>query len=557
MFFSRAQCCEKPIVSKGLIGLDIDHQDISFSIGNKNVIKIMQFNMLANGLMDSFLKKRNIGIFFNTSGELEKKKSYFDKLNSNIKSLFDNRNVNKSMEEFKQIIGHVDCTEEVEYNDQELDMYERYFCIIKGHDERLIKRINNIINKVWTIVQKEILQENIQKINCNYDLDQVIKIVYRIKIIVELFQKDYKNYKSDIDAYRDTEKNIITNITNYLAERFKMFKSMIQQYDPDIMCLQEDDFDNYFNAEDYFVSTYDFLRCKKNPSQAQKIIKTNKTLWLNGLTQEYRDRAPPDGVTILFKKSKFRDANPSYNNNVARFKKSPYLIKHLINIDTGDNFCIVCAHLESGREDYSKEMQRIETIGTILKDPEFNRIMEIKTMNLIICMDANTPFLNERTFKKYYSKENIPEDGLLETSGTFIKSDIMINGDPIAKNSALFKLMDKLKMTQDNHGVEEPTKMYSVNKLRGPESHQLSKIFEYENHLIDHIFFKGHEGSKYVMIKTKLPIMNPGNYYNDLLPNYEYDKSTVWDNFYNFDSNTFISTSDHLSLFIVLKNSEN
>lgn len=588
----------------------------SLNGGNEssNEIRIMQFNMLANGLLDSFLSPQTIKIFTaNGPNELNEKKEYFEKLNVNIKQLFDAKISELSLKELKKYIKKSEGLKEMEYNLKRISDFEIYLLDRLAEEDHPSKRIKNIANGIWKKIQLSLMQGNEKYVPCidtnnvnsllwyklkqserdkskctelsnkdqdkDQDQDQKQKQIQEIiqgiigsqikklndkniipdtvrdieamiGIVSNIFSKKYKDYKSDVEKIQANNKSIEQDIESYLQARFNAFKKMVQQYDPWIICLEEDDYDNYFNNDDYFMKNYGFARCKKDPSTAKTLItkKTgSKLLW--SLSENYVKNACPDGATVLFKKSKFNDPDPQDKPNVAKKNKSPFVIKELQTVDDNQTIYVLCAHLESGFEDYKKEEIRIQDINEILEDPMFEKIENNPDAELIICMDGNTPFLGKERFYDYYGTGNVVEGG---KTGEYIESKIVIDGSPISKNTAMHRLMDKLSLDQTNVSVEKPTQMYSVNRLRGPDSNQLAKAFEYEYHCIDHCFYKG---NKYELVKTSLPRMHDnGHDYEHLLPNFNLDlKDIEWENFSKINPDKFISISDHLPLCVSLR----
>lgn len=569
-------------------------------------LRIMQFNMLANGLMDSFIGPNTIDIFSKQNTEIQdelgKKKQYFEKLGVNIKQLFDINNSELSVKEMKKLLKKDEPISEIEYDIQKINEFEIYLLDRLTDSDHPSKRLKNISNSIWKKIQVSLMQGNIKYVPCidtnnvnsllwyklkqmsvNRDkskcstmssqqiqdaIDSQIKKLHEqsivphiingietmIGIVSNIFSKKYKEYKSDVDSIQSKSNEIELNIEEFLQARFDTFKQMVQHADPWIICLEEDDYDNYFNKDDYFMNNYGFARCKKDPSTSLSLItkKTGSKI-LTALSEKYIKNAQPDGVSILFKKSKFKDPDPQDKDKpkIAKKNKSPFIIKRLERIDNKKSIYVVCAHLESGSEDYRKEEIRIQDIDEILEDPEFENLKNLHSdAELIICMDGNTPFLNKEKFKDYYGPGNVAEGG---KSSEFIESNIMIDGSPISRNTAMFRLMDKLGLDQNNVAAKEPTKMYSVNRLRGPDSNQLAKIFEYEYHCIDHCFYRGTE---YELVKASLPIMDKSDY-EHLLPNFDFNDK---DHKYNFDTmnpfkdpGSFVSVSDHLPLFVTLR----
>jgi len=578
--------------------------------GNGNDIKIMQFNMLANGLMDSFLTADTMKIFFpDLKRDLPKKQEIFKKLNYNIKQIFDKQNANKPVNELEVIFKTPSVTEEtkateqkkpeaetkeelksgekteekkllsekkstaITYNEVKLSAYEN--CISKGvkKDSTLGSRIKNISNDLWKMIQTHILENEIKFPDIKEDENKCIattktEIEQIIPILAKLFLSSYTTYIKEINTFRSPDEFIRSKIKEFLELRFKIFKIMVINYDPDIICLEEDDYDYYFNNDVYFRDTYGFSRCKKKDSNARKLtVGRTGSPWLKNLHDEFiTQRVTDDGVTIMFKKSVFNDLNPEVNNRVVQ-KGSPHILKKLGKKYTLDIFYVLATHIESGREDYNKEETRMSDIEYIFDQEPKLKSCEITSntnsnVNLIICMDGNTPFLNKNLFEKYYSEKSVAEGG---KSGNFVPSNIEIDCSVIAKNSAMYKLMNDLKMTQNNVAVSKPTKMYSVNRFRGPDSNQIAKIFEYEYHCIDHVFYKG---SRYDLEKVDLPVMkNTDDDYENLLPNFDFTKlseldrtSTLekylkesWGDFKHINPKNFVSISDHLPVFVTLR----
>ena len=201
--------------------------------------------------------------------------------------------------------------------------------------------------------------------------------------------------------------------------------------------------------------------------------------------------------------------------------KSPYLLKKLIRRDTDEVFFVLTAHLESGRDDYSKEKIRMTDIDDILNDPDVKLMMPDilnlgKKKNFIICMDANSPFLDKERFDRYYEKGSVTRGG---ESSSFEEGDITIDGKKIAKNSVMYKIMSVFGLTEDNVCIYSPTSVYSTNRFRGPNGEQLAKLLELEYHCIDQGFAKC--SGNYKLLKTFLPKMVPSEEdFANLLPNF-------------------------------------
>jgi hypothetical protein len=537
---------------------------------------IMQFNMLANGLMDRFLDPQIIEIFARpgttVQNELNRKKRYFEKLNLGIKQLFDVRNTGLNLGELRDLFDRDRDSQmdqkmdEIQYNVQMINEFEIYLLNRSSEADIPSKRIKNIANRIWRKIQDSLMQGKDRYMAHPVPVDPKIReIEQMIGLVADIFSSKYTDYKTDVDRIQSMDQEICQNIEKFLDQRFGMFKQMVQYHDPWIICLQEDDFDNYFEKDEFWANNYGAVRCKKDPSTAKTLLqkRTGSNL-LAGLSEQYVQNAKADGVTILFKKSKFMDPDPMFQNcpKIAEKNKSPYLIKELRRIDNGQKICVICAHLESGREDYNKEELRIGDIDLILQDPEYQRIRSDPQTNLIVCMDGNTPFLDQRRFMDYYGPGNVTEGG---KSAQFIESDLLIDGKTISRNTAMYHLMSQMVMDQRNLGIAEPTVMYSVNRLRGPDSNQLAKIFEYEYHCIDHVFYQGND---YELVKTRMPMIrqskqsddvkndtqiqgDEGGDYENLLPDFS---------FFDHDGNgkkisdNIGSISDHLPVFVTLKN---
>lgn len=512
------------------------------NLGSHRGLLIMNQNMLANGLQDKFLRAITMKIFFSSSDELKQKKGYFVNLHSNIKQLFFKSNSKKSLSEleqlFKQTTGESKEDEDEsiidpmdQYNLGMLSLYEKCLAGMTKETDLPSKRIKNISNSMWRIIFTKIMKTNksfneveVSEIVLNKKYtdkfpevtdQQITELKERILCLGNSFINQYTTYKEEVAKYQEEDKIITPNIKEYLRLRFEIFKQMVQYYSPDIMCLQEDDFDHYFKNDQWFSETYGFARCKKVPSRAQIMLREGTgCCWTNKLNEredsEFAKTVYPDGVTIMYKKSLFHDPEPERNYQEAAKDKSPFLLKKLIRRDTGEVFFVLTAHLESGKDDYSKEGIRMDDIDDILNDPYvkkmWDEIMDKKN-NFIVCMDANAPFLDKERFDDYYGNWCKFEPG-----------EIVIDGKQIAKNSAMYKLMREFGLTKSNVCVDSPTDVYSVNRFRGCDSEQLAKLMELEYHCIDHGFAR--LNGNYELLKTYLPKMVPDDFDN-LLPNFE------------------------------------
>ncbi len=598
--------------SKGHINFLLHKMENSFSSNRCNKMRkrtdnlvIMSMNMLARGLLDSFLRSDTMKIHFSTVQELDEKKAYFRNLLFNVKQLFYKINESKTAQELTVLFRGLEKKTEdqkineknIEYNIDLITLYERMlFGATKEADEPG-KRIKNIGNAIWKIINHMLMSDSwstfksdsdFQKTHvpvenkyiskCSPgDVDSIKDVIYLLALI---FATQYTTFIREITESRSLEKEIEVNIKEFLNQRFQVFKLMVQTYSPDIMCLQEDDYDHNFDSDPWFMKTYGFVRCKKVPSRAMKMLLDGSGSSLTSRLKEdieFKKTVCADGCTIMYKKQVFHDSYPEKNNRLAKKDKSPYLVKYLIHQKTGKKFFVVTAHLESGNGDYCKERIRMNDIDDILSDPDFlemkDEIMDPET-NLIICMDGNSPFLDEKRFNDYYSKDSVVAGG---ESASFIEGEIQIDGKKIAKNSMTHRLMSGFRLNQDNVCVETPTEAWSVNRFRGPDSNQLAKIFESEYHCIDYGFARCNE---YKLLKTMLPrIVDTGDDYQNLLPNYQYesldsiaDVETMlssppnyvpsekynWGPLLNNDNvfvdpylEDFVSISDHLPLFMV------
>ena len=193
---------------------------------------------------------------------------------------------------------------------------------------------------------------------------------------------------------------------------------------------------------------------------------------------------------------------------------------------------VVSCHLPSGRRKYSDELARIESAGIL--SAAINEIMTTNKCNgLIIGMDGNTPpicKMGDRLNYDYYEevKEMAAKDG-----SKVERSTVAI----AAEGTMVRAVCDCLGMTIENIAIDNPTKCWSVCKMRGPTSEQPNKIGDPEYHLIDYIWVKGCIG---VEKKAVLPLKKEIELdFSNLLPNF---RSSSQDDIY-------VTTSDHLPVF--------
>jgi hypothetical protein len=606
-------------ISKKLVGGD--------HIDEKNDIVIMQFNMLANGLMDDFLNKKSMkGI----TKSLKDLRVPFQTLTTKITESFtSNKNnydkclkENSEKKQINEIWTNIQSCLLGKTTNFKPDNYKE---IYKCNEPDL-----NVIRSIITSFAK----------NFANDYEKMMETGNEFKNINEFPKSSYYTMGKQLESDDDLK---ITHMETYLKLRYIAFKKMVGKYNPAIICLQEDDYDNYIKGKDEYNSlkliNYEYISQKKLDSNAKKFI-TGKfpNKWYNtNFIENHKNYATDDGVSILFRNDIFEYLH-TYEGYTS--PGSPILSVLLRNINSEELFLITTTHIESGRDTYEKEKVRMYDIMDRItipidkienkqikkdyiknikhyNDEHFNND-EIKKLeklisatnpdnrnylfygvvpfinsalksinedhpnnkiNQILTGDFNTPFLDRDRFIKYYVEES---ENKIKTPSNINDSRILIDKKPIIQESAMYTLMEGLQYTQENVAVDNPTQMYSVNRIRGPTSAQLTKIYEDEYHDIDHVFYSS-DSEIYTLLKTKLPYMID-KHYSTLLPNFEIEKqgqtiieskvdgkstNETWRNISinkenetyfinpytnnNKNESDFISISDHLPLLVVLQ----
>ena len=233
-------------------------------------------------------------IFFSSKEEFAEKKSYFAKFSFNIKQMFFKSNSKKTINELNELFEgklksnefkeeHLEESLPDEYDTDMITLYEKCLSGATKENDDPKKRIKNVSNAMWKVIYLMIMSGMFDtEIETDIILDKVpldvkhsskckeedvILIKQRILLLAKVFASKYKTYRAEILKFQENDQFIIKNIKSFLRLRFETFKRMVQKYSPDILCLQEDDYDYYFDNDQWFQENYGFVRCKKDPSR--------------------------------------------------------------------------------------------------------------------------------------------------------------------------------------------------------------------------------------------------------------------------------------------------
>ena len=377
-------------------------------------LSVLQWNILADGLAnDGFLVPLSIDII--------KKHQIHQQLNITIEEYYESQLV-----PFKNSEGFL--------KKNLMDLFNATNCLFlffKLYHKKNVKEVdlkNWMANKESTIEKPD--EWNVKKIGVEFkenihELIQNFKKTWFISIHIE-------NIKQLIDV----------------KKRKKKISSIVEEYKPDIMVFEEDDYLEDFNG---YSNEINGKRCK--------ISKTNSTSKQLKLLRG--DENPvDDGTSVYWKKEKFdaiEDYKLIYFDETVE-QRTGIILVPLKEKQTNKSILIIGTHLGSGKSE-NNESYRVQQIEKGFKN--------IKSLNyvdkfdcVILSMDGNS----NPNFK----------------TGKFEKEPNMWN---------TLKSIIPLKGIWEN-GIDTNS-IWSVNKFRGAASDQYRKIGEYERDFIDYVAYSG------------------------------------------------------------------
>jgi hypothetical protein len=257
-----------------------------------------------------------------------------------------------------------------------------------------------------------------------------------------------------------------------VGKRKSKIIEIVQEYKPDIMVFEEDD---YLTGFEGYSHTINGKECK-----VSKVNSTAKSMKL----AKGEINPTDDGTSVYWNSDKLE---PLEDFKLIYFQdqRSGIILVPLLEKNSKKKICVIGTHLGSGKSE-SDEDYRISQINKGFQ--EIKSLNYVSTFDIVIlCMDGNS----NPNFKtgKYEKEKNmwktlteyIPLKGFWE--GKF-----------------------------DTDGI------WSVNKFRGAGTDQSSKIGEYERNFIDYVAYSG--DLKYEKMMKKLFIKDEKNVFQ-LLPNEE------------------------------------